>query len=82
MIDVFHRLTATFRALQLGHATLVFTTKFGTANHHVNDDFIDVVFQTADPTKVHLFLRRWPKGDVDAFPTTGLVAGVSDIVPS
>jgi hypothetical protein len=68
LIDVLHSLTATFRALKLGHATLVFTTEFGPTNHDVNDHFIDQVFYTANPTTVHILLRRWTKGDVDAFP--------------
>ena len=44
LINVLHRLTATFRALKLGHPTLVVTKKFGPANDDINDHFIDQVF--------------------------------------
>src|SRR5688500_5498954 len=81
LIDVFHRLTATLRALKLRHATPVFTTELGSADHHVNDHFIDQILCAANLTAIQVLLRRWPKGPVKAFPRRGLVAGLSHIVP-
>jgi hypothetical protein len=82
LIDVFHGLTTTSRALKLGHATLVFTTEFGPTYDDINDHFIDQVFYTADPTAIQVLLRRRTKGHVDAFPRQRLVVCLTDIVPS
>jgi hypothetical protein len=72
LINIDHGLAITAGTPNRGHTTLIFPSKLEHPDGDINDLFVDQRLLTADRTAIEVFLRRWPKGGVDALPGLGL----------